>query len=223
MSVNSFNASNPPLTTKGDLYGFSTVPARVAVGTNGQVLTADSTATNGVAWATAAAGGLTLLSTTTITGTPTTVTVSSIDQTYKSLQIWIQGVTSVADGGMWLRINGVTGATYNYAAVSGDGGADWATDTTGVRITGAGASRWLQGTPNQRSSIIVEIPDYATTSFAKMMNYSGVYSNSNVGQFISVNGSGAARPATAVAVTSFSIFNNDSSFNAGTIKVYGVS
>jgi hypothetical protein len=54
MSVNSFNASNPPLTTKGDLYGFSTVPARVAVGTNGQVLTADSTATNGVAWATAA-------------------------------------------------------------------------------------------------------------------------------------------------------------------------
>ena len=50
MSVNSFNATNPPLTTKGDLYGFSTVPARVAVGTNGQVLTADSTATNGVAW-----------------------------------------------------------------------------------------------------------------------------------------------------------------------------
>jgi hypothetical protein len=59
MSVNSFNASNPPLTTKGDLYGFSTVPARVAVGTNGQVLTADSTATNGVAWATAASGGTT--------------------------------------------------------------------------------------------------------------------------------------------------------------------
>ena len=56
MSVNSFNASNPPLTTKGDLYGFSTVPARVPVGTNGQVLTADSTATNGVAWATAAGG-----------------------------------------------------------------------------------------------------------------------------------------------------------------------
>ena len=52
MSVNSFNASNPPLTTKGDLYGFSTVPARVAVGTNGQVLTADSTNTNGVKWAT---------------------------------------------------------------------------------------------------------------------------------------------------------------------------
>jgi hypothetical protein len=46
--------SGSPLTTKGDLYGYSTTSARVAVGTNGQVLTADSTAATGVAWATAA-------------------------------------------------------------------------------------------------------------------------------------------------------------------------
>ena len=48
------------LTTKGDLL-VTTGSAfnRLAVGTNGYVLTADSTATNGVAWAaTAAAGGL---------------------------------------------------------------------------------------------------------------------------------------------------------------------
>lgn len=43
-----------PLTTKGDVWGYSTTNARVAVGTNGQVLTADSTAATGVAWATAA-------------------------------------------------------------------------------------------------------------------------------------------------------------------------
>lgn len=45
-----------PLTTKGDLYGYSTTNARVPVGTNGQVLTADSTAALGVAWATPTAG-----------------------------------------------------------------------------------------------------------------------------------------------------------------------
>lgn len=45
-----------PLTTKGDLLGYSTVPARVPVGTNGQVLTADSTQALGLKWATAASG-----------------------------------------------------------------------------------------------------------------------------------------------------------------------
>jgi hypothetical protein len=38
------------VTTKGDLQGYSTSPARVPVGTNGQVLTADSTASVGVSW-----------------------------------------------------------------------------------------------------------------------------------------------------------------------------
>jgi hypothetical protein len=37
-----------PLTTKGDLYGYSTTNARVPVGTNGQKVIADSNATNGV-------------------------------------------------------------------------------------------------------------------------------------------------------------------------------
>jgi hypothetical protein len=42
-----------PLNTKGDLHGFSTTDAPVPVGTNGQVLTADSAQPLGVKWAAA--------------------------------------------------------------------------------------------------------------------------------------------------------------------------
>lgn len=48
-------AGSSPLTTKGDIYGFSTVDARLPVGTDGQVLTADAASTLGIKWA--AAGG----------------------------------------------------------------------------------------------------------------------------------------------------------------------
>lgn len=72
------------LTTKGDLLGFSTLHARVGVGVNDTVLTADSTAATGWAWKTAASAKAQSLGTsvTTSTGVSNTTTESIFDQWY---------------------------------------------------------------------------------------------------------------------------------------------
>lgn len=56
------------LTTKGDIMGFTTVPVRLGIGTDGQVLTADSASSEGLKWATVSG-----------TGTVTSVAVASTD------------------------------------------------------------------------------------------------------------------------------------------------
>jgi hypothetical protein len=50
------NTLSSPLTTKGDLYTYSSVDARLPVGTNGQILSADSTETTGLKWINAPSG-----------------------------------------------------------------------------------------------------------------------------------------------------------------------
>lgn len=59
-------ANLSPLTTKGDLWGFSSSNTRLAVGTNGQFLSSDSTQALGVKWVTAG-------QTTTVTPTFTSI------------------------------------------------------------------------------------------------------------------------------------------------------
>jgi hypothetical protein len=58
--INSNSSGSSPLTTKGDVYVYGSANARLPIGTNNQVLTADSAQTLGMKWATpAASGGLT--------------------------------------------------------------------------------------------------------------------------------------------------------------------
>jgi hypothetical protein len=69
-----------PLTTKGDLYTFSTADARLGVGTDGQILVADSTAATGLKWAAAASGGKVLqVVSNTNTATQSTASTSFVD------------------------------------------------------------------------------------------------------------------------------------------------
>lgn len=76
-----------PLTTKGDLYTYSTADARLAVGTNGQYLKADSTAATGLSWATLPASGKVLQVVSATTTTATTIATDTLTDTGISASI----------------------------------------------------------------------------------------------------------------------------------------
>ena len=84
-----------PLTTKGDLYTFSTVDARLGVGANGTTLVADSAEATGLKWAAPAAGGkvLQVVQATASTNFNTTST-SYVDVTGLSVSITPSSATS---------------------------------------------------------------------------------------------------------------------------------
>jgi hypothetical protein len=112
------SGSGSPLTTKGDLYGFSSSNARVPVGSDGQVLTADSTQTLGVKWATGSGGGVSSLDS--ITGAVTLVAGSNVTITDNSPSAGNITIASTGGGGV---ITQLYNTTLGVAAATIDTGA----------------------------------------------------------------------------------------------------
>lgn len=92
---------DPPTTTKGDVSGFSTTYARVPVGTNDQVLTADSAQTLGLKWADTSGGTEFYQITTATTTNPTTqtgltkVSIDMTDVTTGTVKVNVDGSTII--------------------------------------------------------------------------------------------------------------------------------
>jgi hypothetical protein len=204
-------------TTTGDIIYASAAntPARLGVGSSGQVLSVSS----GIpAWSTPS-GGMTLLSTTTLSGASTTV--SSIAQTYNSLYIRIYNVNVSSAAGIYMRINGTSNLCTTFLSISVT--STWEGTTTNdwqIYGKGNGAGDQVRAASTTNAGLIT-IDNYASTTSHKPMLGSSSYASPNV----SVSPTGGLFQGAAVtnsAITSLQFHTSAGTFSAGTVEIYGV-
>jgi hypothetical protein len=115
--IGSASAINPTIVdAKGDIVAATAADtvARLAVGANDTVLTADSTAATGLKWATPVSGGLTQLATGTFSGT--SISITSISSSYTDLRlVLLNPYANAASNTMRMTVNSDTGANYDLA------------------------------------------------------------------------------------------------------------
>lgn len=159
-----------PLTTKGDLYGYDVAGDRIPVGSDGQVLTADSTQALGVKWAGASTGALVQLYASTLGASAVSFDITPISGAYSVLQLYALLRDDAADafvGSALIRFNNDSGANYAYQFMRGFGGSvgagsnDAATSGIGLMETDASV------TANYFGGGRMAIPFYANTTTFK--------------------------------------------------------
>jgi hypothetical protein len=200
-----------PLTTKGDLFGYDTGNARIPVGANDTVLTADSTQALGVKWATSASGGMTLISTTTLSGA--TTTLSSIPQTYNSLFLVVAGMTANTSNALFrLKPNDSTSIS-SYTQLNNSAIANY--EATFVRLSDGDTLR-----TNANNVWAISIDNYTSTTRFKPLSVIGRYVNAASANF---NHSVLGSIITNSAITSLVFdYEGTNTFAGGTILLYGV-
>lgn len=201
------------LTTKGDIYAATaaSTPARLGVGSNNTVLTADSAAATGLKWATPAAGGMTQIASTSLTGSSTTI--SSIPSTYINLYLEIKNVNVSSTTSINMRFNSNTNNVYGWsylgAASTLGGNSDTSIFFLGNYIYASGA--------NSLNSIGVNIYNY--TNSISSCDY-GMVSYTNSNEYRGGVGGGGAHQGSAIS--SITLFPANQTFSSGTATLYGV-
>lgn len=214
------SGGSSPLTTKGDLYTYSTTDTRIGVGANNTVLTADSTTATGLKWAAPAGGGAnwTLLNTGGTTLTSFSTTISGISGQDKIMVLW-SGTATQAD--FRLRLNADSGSNYNFFGSFMQGDSSFQAGLVGNISSTAQTSIFLAKTSNSGSASTtsggITITGCNSSGLKQFISTGGADFNSAVNQRnLSLQGfySGSS------TISSITILCSSGSFGGGTVWVY---
>jgi hypothetical protein len=183
-------------------------------GTSGQYLTKNSNTDLDYTWVDLSAGGMTLLSTTSLTGA--TTTISGISASYNNLFAIIYGVTNATGNGDFrIAPNGSTnGSLYRINGWDNTNG-DYTIgeQSTYYKLSGRTFTR-----TDANNVFCVTFANYANTSHYKAITHYGRYLTGAVG-FV-FEGTGAYNANTAISSLVFS--NSGGDLSTGTVLLYGV-
>ena len=163
---------NAIVDAKGDLIAASAAdtPARLAVGANGTVLTADSAEATGLKWvAPASGGGYTSIASGTISSAALNIT--SIPSTYKALVLELRDITKASAFDVNMQFNSDSGANYDNVMnrnVNGTTSTIGAIGSTAATINGQGFKA-----STQYNQVIVKIDGYENTDMWKVFTMYG--------------------------------------------------
>ena len=214
-SVDTSLKSLSPGTTAGDVdyYTSSTAKARLGIGSTGQVLTV----AGGVpSWATSAAGGMTLLSTTALTGASTVV--SGISGSYNELYILVTGLYPSTNS-VTLNIKpNATASTASYSSINNNFG----TFVSATVYRGDITSNYsMANTSATGNNFLLTISNYANTTYAKPFTLNHWYRSYSVGSGHD-NQEFQAGGLDIAAITSLTFSFASGNIAAGSCQIYGV-
>ena len=198
------------------LYGTSNDTVSVLpIGTAGQVLKVNSGAT-APEWADASSGGMTLISTTTLSNRQTDIT--SIPGAYNNLVLVINGANfPTYNTQIFLRPNGDTDKVTTDNRQNSGGSNNSNTTTAGSLNLSAGYN--ISNSSNN-NTFVVTIYNYASSSYFKAITNFGYFEQSG-GTKTAVGSWGGY--ASTNAITSITLYlDQNVNYNSGQVLLYGV-
>ncbi len=214
---------NAIVDAKGDLISATAAdtPARLASSAvNGDVLTVDTSTATGLKWSAPVSGGMTLISTTDMSGS-SSFTLSSIPSTYEDILIIIRNaVTTTIERNTLLRFNA---------------------DSTANRHFNFNTTTWIDGTSVTPNDTSIDSKIFTKNSGAGTDYNLGIYriydyANATTWKFIQgwlfqTNYNDKTQMRSQViqggynqisAISSLQIFSASGNYNSGTIELWGI-